>query len=205
MRFEKQGSTITALIKYNNPQDSDRSAAESDRTMFECRGRSSFLRTCDGRENHTWRGRNKISEPRQATMDSQSLFQDLHGQKLQLDCRVLTHGETPLPKCRVGNLLPDDDLFGRDFLLNEIFLQANLSDGRSPDSHSNVERKEMEKLRRHHSVRQVITGSTHLRQPTDWLAEIDQAESVQDLDDVGSVFGSTRMSFETLDSQLRKA
>ena len=52
--------------------------------------------------------------------------------------------------------------------------------------------------------REVITGTTHLRQATDWSAEFDQATSMQDLGDVGSVFGSTGMSFEALDSQIAK-
>ena len=45
---------------------------------------------------------------------------------------------------------------------------------------------------------------TSCQQPSDRLAEIDEATSVQDLDDVGSVFGSPRMSFETLDSPIPK-
>ena len=52
--------------------------------------------------------------------------------------------------------------------------------------------------------REVITGSSRPRQATDWLAEIDQATPVHDLDDVGSVFGSTRMSFENQYSQFAK-
>ena len=43
--------------------------------------------------------------------------------------------------------------------------------------------------------REVITGSAHARQAQ---------TKTQDLDDVGSEFGSTRMSFETLDSQIAK-
>ena len=39
------------------------------------------------------------------------------------------------------------------------------------------------------------------RQATDWLAEIDQAKSMQDLDDVGSVLGSTRVIFEMRDHE----
>ena len=39
-------------------------------------------------------------------------------------------------------------------------------------------------------------GSAHPPPATDWLAGIDQAKSVQYLDDDGSVFGSTRMSFD---------
>ena len=50
--------------------------------------------------------------------------------------------------------------------------------------------------------REVITDSPHPRQATDWLAESDQAKSTQDLDGVGSVFGSTTVSFETQDSQI---
>ena len=52
--------------------------------------------------------------------------------------------------------------------------------------------------------RDVIAGSTHSRQATGWLAEIDQATSLQDLDDVGFVFNSHPSSFETLDSQIPK-
>ena len=52
--------------------------------------------------------------------------------------------------------------------------------------------------------REVITGSSRPRQATDWLAEIDQATPVHDLDDVGSVFGSTRMSFEHQYSKFAK-
>ena len=50
--------------------------------------------------------------------------------------------------------------------------------------------------------REVLAGSTHPRQATDWLAEIDQAASIEDLDDGGSVHGNTRMSFETMDSHI---
>ena len=50
----------------------------------------------------------------------------------------------------------------------------------------------------------MLTGSTHPRQATDWLAEIDQAKSIQYLDDVGSAFGSIRLSFEYLDSKIAK-
>ena len=35
--------------------------------------------------------------------------------------------------------------------------------------------------------RDVITGSTQLRRVTDWLAEIDQAKSMQDFDDVSCI------------------
>ena len=35
--------------------------------------------------------------------------------------------------------------------------------------------------------REVVTSSTHPRQNTDWLAEIDQSTTTQELDDVGSV------------------
>ena len=48
----------------------------------------------------------------------------------------------------------------------------------------------------------MVTGSAHPRQATCWLAEFDQAKSMQDLYDVGFVFGSTRMSFDTLQSQI---
>ena len=51
MRLETQGCTITPFIQYNNPQGIDRSAAESDRTMFEGRGRSSFFRTYEEEKN----------------------------------------------------------------------------------------------------------------------------------------------------------
>ena len=37
-----------------------------------------------------------------------------------------------------------------------------------------------------------------LDSPTEWLAGIDQATSLPDLDDIGSVFGSTRMSLESM-------
>ena len=43
---------------------------------------------------------------------------------------------------------------------------------------------------------QVITGSTHRRQAPAWLAHIDKAKSMQELDKVGSVFGSDQMTFE---------
>ena len=50
----------------------------------------------------------------------------------------------------------------------------------------------------------MIAGSAHPRQATDWLADIDQTTSMQDLDAVGSVFGSTWMIFETRDSRIAK-
>ena len=52
--------------------------------------------------------------------------------------------------------------------------------------------------------REVLTCSTHPRQATEWLAETDQANAMQDLDDVRSVFGSNWMSFQTLDSQIAR-
>ena len=52
--------------------------------------------------------------------------------------------------------------------------------------------------------REAITDSTHPGQATEWLAEIDQAESVQDLDNAEAVFGDYQMSFETLESQIAK-
>ena len=42
------------------------------------------------------------------------------------------------------------------------------------------------------------------QQATVCLAEIDKAKSMQDLDDVGSEIGSTRMRFENMDSQITK-
>ena len=78
-------------------------------------------------------------------------------------------------------------------------------------------RKEMDQLEFEHSPhvtrfrtwkrsfrRAAITGSTDTRQATGWLAEIDEAKSLQDVDDVGSVGGSTRMRVETLDSEIGK-
>ena len=50
--------------------------------------------------------------------------------------------------------------------------------------------------------REVVAGSTRPRQATDKLVEIDQAKSMQGLDDVGSVFDCTRMSVDTLDSPI---
>ena len=50
----------------------------------------------------------------------------------------------------------------------------------------------------------VITSSTHHRQVTDWLWEIDQATASQDLNDAGSVCGCIRIQFETLGSQVAK-
>ena len=37
---------------------------------------------------------------------------------------------------------------------------------------------------------------------TEWMSELHQANSMQDLGDTGSVFGSTRMTFETLESKI---
>ena len=45
---------------------------------------------------------------------------------------------------------------------------------------------------------EVITGSTHLRQLTDWSSEIDLATSIQDLAEAGSVFNCARMRSATL-------
>ena len=42
----------------------------------------------------------------------------------------------------------------------------------------------------------MIQGSTHPRQVTDSLSEVDQATSIQDLDEGGSVLGCARMQFE---------
>ena len=87
----------------------------------------------------------------------------------------------------------------------------------SLDGDSTAQRKDMNKLEceqwpyvtRFKNVRRpfrrgVVTSSLHPRQGTDRVAEIDQAQSMQDLDDVGSVSGSTWMSFETLNSQIAK-
>ena len=51
--------------------------------------------------------------------------------------------------------------------------------------------------------RDVIAGSTHLRQVTVCSTEIDQATAIQDLDDAGPVFGR-RMQFETMESHIEK-
>ena len=43
---------------------------------------------------------------------------------------------------------------------------------------------------------EVMTGTTHPQQATDWLAERPRENQWQDLEDVGFVFGSTRTRFE---------
>ena len=48
----------------------------------------------------------------------------------------------------------------------------------------------------------MITDSAHLGLVTVCLLESNQANSMQDVDDTGSAFGTTRMNFETLDSKI---
>ena len=82
------------------------------------------------------------------------------------------------------------------------FLQTNLSDSGSQESDSIPTGRKLTSLSKQWSdVTRVITGSSHPRHGTEWLAEIDQATSLQELDDVGAVFGDCQMSLETLDSQ----
>ena len=51
----------------------------------------------------------------------------------------------------------------------------------------------------------MITGSTHPQTPAEWLAKIDQATSMQDLDNVGAVSDDDHISCETVDSQTAKS
>ena len=95
--------------------------------------------------------------------------------------------------------LPDDDHLGREFLLNRK-LSSKLQTADLweliPHQKKDMDKLEFEQLphvTRFHKwmtsfQRVLITGSTHPRQDTDLLAEIDQAKSTQDLDDVGSVY-----------------
>ena len=46
--------------------------------------------------------------------------------------------------------------------------------------------------------RGAITRSTRSRQVPDWVSDIEQVASKQDLDEEGSVFGCTRMQSEAL-------
>ena len=109
-----------------------------------------------------------------------------------------------------GNPLPDDDhLGGIAFRVRNHYGQTSQTGGPWIVSDSTPERKEMDspEFEKWPNVtgcknwktsirREVITGLTYPRQATDWLAQIDQAQAMHDLDDVGSVFGSTRMSFD---------
>ena len=52
--------------------------------------------------------------------------------------------------------------------------------------------------------REVSRRSTHPRQATEWLAEINQANPMQDLQNVGAAFGDYQMSLETLKSKIVK-
>ena len=158
-------------------------------------------------------------------MDVQNLFQDsiagqdtadqyhhgvmrpcqLHGQTLQLYICVLTPGET-LGQMQRGTLCLIDDQFGRSSCLKKKKpSQANVSDGRSLDGYSTRQRKDMDKLefKQRPHVTRFKNCKTSLRREvaTGWMAAIDHAKSKKDLDDVGSVIGNTRMSFETLESQ----
>ena len=99
-----------------------------------------------------------------------------HGQTLRLFLCFLTFGETRC-QMRRGSPMPDDGHFGTDVLLKK-----------TPLNNSDAIQQQMDI-----TPTRAIMGSTHPRQATDWLARIDQAKSKQDLDDVGSVFGSTRI------------
>ena len=120
-----------------------------------------------------------------------------------------------LLQMRGETLLPEVEQLRREFFQSKKPSQANLSDGRSPDSDSTLKGKEMDMLEfepwphvtrfknwKTSFRREVTVGFAHPRQATEWLAEIDHAESMLDLDDVESVSGSNRMSFEILDSQV---
>ena len=125
--------------------------------------------------------------------------------------------ENPVLKAR-SNLLLIHDQFGWDFLSNTKSLQANLSEIESHENDPVPKRKEADEpaFERWPQVtrfrnwktavrREVIASFTHHpRQASEWLAEIAQAISVQDLEPVGAVFGDNQMSFATLDSKIAK-
>ena len=48
----------------------------------------------------------------------------------------------------------------------------------------------------------MIVGSARPRQLAEWLSEIEQTTSTQDLGEAGSAFGCARLQFETLDSKI---
>ena len=92
---------------------------------------------------------------------------------------------------------------------------TNLSDIQSQDGETNTKRKETDKLdfepwrqiARCRSWKtpfrsEVITASTHPRQVTEWLTEVDTATEVADLDDMGFVVRSSTVDVETLDSKI---
>ena len=111
-----------------------------------------------------------------------------------------------LCQLREGNLLQDDDQFVRVFVVTKKQLRANLptADPWMVIPHHNERTSSFE--RSPHVIRLkkwmtsfrrvVVTGSTHPRQATERLAEIDQAKSMQDVEHVGAVL----MGCETLDS-----
>ena len=135
----------------------------------------------------------------------------LHGHRLQLFFRVLTQKESPCPMLGAIFLCQTmTNLGGLSFYMRSYHRQTS----QTADPQMVIPRhktKDTDKLQfEEWPARDTIQGlegiiptrgdhgSTHPRQATDWLAEIDQAKSMQDLDDVGSVFGSTRMRSETL-------
>ena len=129
----------------------------------------------------------------------------LHGKKSQATSRDTTHEETL------------NETYVTNFLNHKIPLRTSRSNSGSQDGESAPKRIEMDKLECEQWLqktrfknwkisfgREVVTGPTHPRQVSDWLSEIDQASSMQDMDDAGSVFGCTQMQIETRDSQIAK-
>ena len=123
-----------------------------------------------------------------------------------------------MPQARDNPLLEHEPFGEENSSFNTKPLQ-NLSDVESYESGSVPKRTEADKLEferwphvtrirkweNKHAKREVIAGSTHPRTPAEWLAKIDQATSMQDLDNVGAVSDDDHMSCETVDSQTAKA
>ena len=110
--------------------------------------------------------------------------------------------------------LPETERLDSDFSHQKGALQADLPDARSLDGVTQHQTERAwpnliseqcdSKNWKTSFQREVITGSTLPQRAVAVLAKMDQTTSMQDLDDVGSVFGSTRMIFKTLDFQIAK-
>ena len=126
----------------------------------------------------------------------------VHGMNKQADLSVSKSEET---LCKQKEPLPlQEDKFGRNVLLTRRPAHASLSEELDEPECEDLPQVTRSTNRKTAFRREVITGSTHPRQVTEWLSQVDQANSTQDLEDTGSPFGSTRMNFKTLDSKLQK-
>ena len=149
-------------------------------------------------------------------MNSQNLLQNLAaGQDIGNSFPSRSHDTVPVAWAehsttlwqmrRGGNPLPDDDQFGRiAFWMRNHYRQGS----QTADSWRVIPHLQERKWTSWRHWPNVMGWKNwkssfrrdgldyHPGQAREWLADI------EDLDDVGSVFGSTRMSFDTPDSQI---